>query len=111
MVMIGLYMAAILATILNRKRRNLERAISLFWIIRKMEAYCSFDNYSDPCGAVKWAPQDKTFVPLLSCIVDLSGWLNYKYKGSGASGIRGRPAATSYSSLSGTGKWKYIVCA
>ena len=57
-----------------------------------MEAYCSFDNYSDPCGAVKWAPQDKTFVPLLSCTVDLSGWLKNKYKGSGASGIRGRPA-------------------
>lgn len=109
MMMIGLYMAAILAKILDGKRRNLERAISLFWIIRKMEAYCSFGNYSDPCGAVKWAPQDKTFVPLLSCTVDLSGWLKNKYKGSGASGIRGRPAATS--SLSGAGKWKNIVCA
>ena len=99
MMMIGLYMAAILATILDGKRRNLGRAISFFWIIRKMEAYCSFGNYSDPCGAVKWAPQDKTFVLLLRCTVDLSGWLENKYKSSGASGIR---AATI--SLSDAGK-------
>ena len=102
-------MATILATILEGKRVNLGRRISLFWIIRKMEAYCLFGNYSDPCGAVKWAPQDKTFEPLLSCTVDLSEWLKNKYKGSGASGIRGRPAATSL--LSGAGKWKNIVCA
>ena len=75
-----------------------------------MESYCLFGNYSDPCGAVEWAPQDKAFVPLLSCTVNLSEWLKDKYKGSGASDIRGRPGATS--SLSGAGiKWKNIVCA
>ena len=78
-------------------------------VLDNKEAYCSFGNYSDPCGAVKWAPQDKTFVALLSCTVDLSEWLKNKYKGSGASGIRGRPAATS--SLSGAGEWKNIMCA
>ena len=55
--------------------------------------YCSFGNNSDPCGAVKWALRDDAIISLMSCTSDMGPYLKNKYKGSGASGMRGRPKA------------------
>ena len=54
----------------------------------------------NPCGAIEWAKQESSMVPLLSCNADMSSWLKDKYKGSG----RGRPADKG----SGSGGKKYI---
>lgn len=54
-------------------------------------ALCSFGGVSDQCGATAWAPHETGMVPLLSCENDMTEWLKQKYKGSGASGTRGRP--------------------
>ena len=69
-------------------------------------AFCSFGGPGEdnPCGAIEWAKQESSMVPLLSCNVDMSSWLKDKYKGVGASGSRGRPAAKG----SGSGGKKYI---
>ena len=55
--------------------------------------YCSFGNSSDPCSAVKWAQHDDAIISLMSCTSDMGPWLKNKHKGSGASGMRGRPKA------------------
>ena len=57
-------------------------------------ALCSFGGVSDQCGATAWAPHETGMVPLLSCENDMTEWLKEKYKGSGASGARGRPGNT-----------------
>ena len=57
-------------------------------------ALCSFGVVSDQCGATSWAAHEKGMVPLLSCEIDMTEWLKEKYKGSGASGARGRPGNT-----------------
>ena len=67
-------------------------------------ALCSFVGVSDQCGATAWAPHKKGRVPLLSCENDMTKWLKEKYKGSGASGARGRPAHTK-----ATGDSKYLL--
>ena len=57
-------------------------------------AFCSFGGPREDnlCGAIEWARQESSMVPLLSCNADMSSWLKDKYKGSWASGSRGRPA-------------------
>jgi len=57
-------------------------------------ALCSFGGVSDQCGAASWAAHETGMVPLLSCEIDMLEWLKEKYKGSGASGARGRPGNT-----------------
>ena len=57
-------------------------------------ALWSFGGVSDQCGATAWTPHETGMVPLLSCENDMTGWLKEKYKGSGASGARGRPGHT-----------------
>ena len=57
-------------------------------------ALCSFGGVRDKCGATAWAPHETGMVPLLSCENDMTEWLKEKYKGSGASGARGRPGHT-----------------
>ena len=57
-------------------------------------ALCSFGRVSDQCGATAWAPHETGMAPLLSCENDMTEWLKEKYKGSGASGARGRPGHT-----------------
>lgn len=57
-------------------------------------ALCSFGGVSDQCGATSWAAHETGMVPLLSCEIDMTEWLKEKYKGSGASGARGRPGHT-----------------
>ena len=57
-------------------------------------SFCSFGYQFDLCGAVEWGLHDVDIIPLLACKSDMGPWLQYKYKGSGASGIRGRPKAT-----------------
>ena len=59
-----------------------------------MIAFCSFGGVSDQCGATSWAAHETGMVPLLSCEIDMTEWLKEKYKGSGASGARGRPGLT-----------------
>lgn len=65
-------------------------------------ALCSFGGVSDQCGATSWAAHETGMVPLLSCEIDMTEWLKEKYKGSGASGARGRPGHTK-----ATGDLKY----
>ena len=66
-------------------------------------ALCSFGGVSDQFGATSWAVHETGMVPnLLSCEMDMTEWLKEKYKGSGASGARGRPGHTK-----GTGDSKY----
>ena len=67
-------------------------------------ALCSFGGVSDQCGATAWAPHETGMVPLLSCQNDMTEWLKEKYKGSGASGARGRPGHTK-----ATGDSKYLL--
>ena len=57
-------------------------------------ALCSFGGVSDQCGATQWAAHGTGMVPLLYCEIDMAEWLKEKYKGSGASGARGRPGHT-----------------
>ena len=57
-------------------------------------ALCSFGRVSDQCGSTAWAPHETGMAPLLSCENDMTEWLKEKYKGSGASGARGRPGHT-----------------
>ena len=57
-------------------------------------AFCSFGGVSDQCGATLWASHETGMVPLLSCEIYMTEWLKEKYKGSGASGARGRPGLT-----------------
>jgi len=57
-------------------------------------AICSFGGVSDQCGATSWAAHETGMVSLLSCEIDMTEWLKEKYKGSGASGSRGRPGHT-----------------
>ena len=57
-------------------------------------ALCSFGGVNDKCGATSWAVHETGMTPLLSCDNDLTVWLKGKYKGSGASGARGRPDDT-----------------
>ena len=59
-----------------------------------MIAFCSFGGVSDQCGATSWPAHETGMVPLLSCEIDMTEWLKEKYKGSGASGARGRPGLT-----------------
>ena len=59
-----------------------------------MMAFCSFGGVSDQCGATSWAAHETGMIPLLSCEIDMTEWLKEKYKGSGASGARGRPGLT-----------------
>ena len=67
-------------------------------------ALCSFGGVSDQCGATAWAPHETGMVPLLSCENDMTEWLKQKYKGSGASGTRGRPGH-----IKRTGDSKYLL--
>ena len=53
-------------------------------------ALCFFGGVSDQCGATAWAPHETGMVSLLSCENGMTEWLKEKYKGSGASGVRGR---------------------
>lgn len=62
-------------------------------------AFCSFGSLDNECGATPWAVQDAGMIPLLSCDNDMTAWLKEKYKGSGASGTKGRPG-----SAKGTGE-------
>ena len=73
-------------------------------------AFCSFGGpgKENLCGVIELAKQESSMVPLLSCNVDMSSWLKDKYKGSGASGSRGRPADKG--SGSGGKKCKIICC-
>ena len=57
-------------------------------------ALCSFGGVNDQCGATSWAVRETGMNPLLSCDNDMTAWLKDKYKGSGASGERGRPGDT-----------------
>ena len=57
-------------------------------------ALCSFGRVSNQCGATACAPHETGMVPLLSCENEMNEWLKEKYKGSGASGARGRPGHT-----------------
>jgi len=57
-------------------------------------ALCSFGGVSDQCGATSWAVHKTGMVLLLSCEIDMTEWLKEKYKGSGTSGVRGRPSHT-----------------
>ena len=57
-------------------------------------ALYSMGGVSDQCGASSWAAHETGMVPLLSCEIDMTEWLKEKYKGSGASGARGRPGHT-----------------
>ena len=57
-------------------------------------ALCSFGGVNDQCGATSWAVHETGMIPLLSCDNDMTAWLKDKYKGSGASGTRGRPGGT-----------------
>ena len=68
-------------------------------------ASCSFVSDNDSCGAVHWAADDTAIRPLLSCNLDMTGWLKNKFKGSGASGMRGRPGKSN----SSTGKTEIIL--
>ena len=54
-------------------------------------ALCSFGGVNDQYGATSWAVHETGMIPLLSCDNDMTAWLKDKYKGSGASGARGRP--------------------
>ena len=40
-------------------------------------AFCSFrgPGEDNPCGAIEWAKQESSMVPLLSCNADMSSWL------------------------------------
>ena len=51
---------------------------------------CSFEGVNDQCGAMSWAVHETGMIPLLPCDNDMTTWLKDKYKGSGASGARGR---------------------
>ena len=53
-------------------------------------AFCSFGCLGNECGGAPWAAQDTEMIPLLSCD-NMTTWLKEKYKGSGASGAKGRP--------------------
>ena len=68
-------------------------------------ALCSFGGVSDQCGATTWAPHETGMVPLLSCENDMTEWLKEKYKGSGASGARGRPGHTKAAGPAGDSKY------
>ena len=59
-----------------------------------MMALCSFGGVDDQCGATSRAVHETGMIPLLSCDNDMTAWLKDKYKGSGASGARGRPGDT-----------------
>ena len=69
-------------------------------------ALCSFGGVSDQYGATSWAAHETGMVPnLLSCEIDMTEWLKEKYKGSGASGARGRPGHTK---ATGDSKYRLI---
>ena len=40
-------------------------------------AFCSFGGPGEdnPCGAIEWAKQESSMVPLLCCNADMSSWL------------------------------------
>ena len=57
-------------------------------------ALCSFGGVNDQCGATSLAVHETRMIPLLSFDNDMTAWLKDKYKGSGASGARGRPGDT-----------------
>ena len=53
-------------------------------------ALCSFGGVNDQCSSTSWAVHETGTIPLLSCDNDMTAWLKDKFKGSGASGARGR---------------------
>ena len=55
---------------------------------------CSFGGVNDQCSATSWDVHEIGMIPLLSCDNDMTAWLKDTYKGSGASGARGRPGDT-----------------
>ena len=64
----------------------------------------SFRGVNDQCGAVSWALHETGMTPLVSRDNDMTAWLKHQYKGSGASGARGRPGDAKATS---TGNSKY----
>ena len=69
---------------------------------------CSFGK-KDPYGAIEWAANDNSMIPLISCQADMSSWLKQKYPGSSASGSRGRPGEKT-SGSSGKEVSNYTSC-
>ena len=56
--------------------------------------FVPFGGVNDQCSATSWAVHETGLITLLSCDNDMTAWLKDKYKGSGASGARGRPGGT-----------------
>ena len=67
-------------------------------------ALCSFGGVNDQYGDASWALHETGMTPWLCCDNDMAAWLKDKFKGSGASGARGRPGDTKATS---TGNSKY----
>ena len=67
-------------------------------------ALCSFGGVNDQYGDASWALHETGMTPWLRCDNDMAAWLKHKFKGSGASGARGRPGDTKATS---TGNSKY----
>ncbi|PFX13112.1 hypothetical protein AWC38_SpisGene22833 [Stylophora pistillata] len=63
---------------------------------RDVQALCAswyrdLRGVNDQCSAVSWALHETGMTPLLYRDIYMTAWLKHKYKGSGASGTRGRP--------------------
>ena len=74
-------------------------------------ALCSFGGVNDQYGDASWALHETGMTPWLCCDNDMAAWLKHKFKGSGASGARGRPGDTKATSTGNSKYQKGLICA